>query len=63
VGKSTFTVRTDAVFTAGGTAHFYGGKVKLTEEEAKPLLRQGKVSRNEPPRTARPRARPANVGR
>jgi hypothetical protein len=45
VGKSTFTVRTDAVFTAGGTAHFYGGKVKLTEEEAKPLLRQGKVSK------------------
>jgi hypothetical protein len=31
--------------TAGGKAHFYGEKVKLSEEEAKPLLKDGRVSK------------------
>jgi hypothetical protein len=43
-GKSSFTVRTDCVVVAG-TPHFYAQKVKLSEEEAKPLLREGKVSK------------------
>jgi hypothetical protein len=42
--KSTYTVRTDAVIAAS-KPHFYGEKVKLSEEEAKPLLREGKVSK------------------
>jgi hypothetical protein len=42
--KSTYTVRTDAVITSS-KPHFYGEKVKLSEEEAKPLLREGKVSK------------------
>jgi hypothetical protein len=29
--------------TAGGKAHFYGDKVKLTEEEAKPLVKDDRV--------------------
>jgi hypothetical protein len=43
-GTSTFTVRTDCVIVAG-TPNFYGDKVKLSEEEAKPLLKEGKVSK------------------
>ena len=42
--KSTFIVRTDAVVASSETA-FYGEKVKLSDEEAKPLLKEGKVSR------------------
>ena len=42
--KSTFTVRTDCVIVAA-TPHFYGDKVKLSQEEAKPLLAEGKVSK------------------
>jgi hypothetical protein len=42
--KSSFTVRTDCVVVAG-TPHFYAQKVKLSEAEAKPLLREGKVSK------------------
>ena len=30
---------------ASSKPHFYGEKVKLSEEEAKPLLREGKVSK------------------
>jgi len=44
-GKSTFTVRTDCVIASMGKPHFYGDKVKLTEDEAKPLLKDGKVSK------------------
>jgi hypothetical protein len=43
-GKSTYVVRTDAVVAKSGTA-FYGEEVKLTPEEAKPLLAEGKVSK------------------
>ena len=43
-GKSTFIVRTAHVF-ASSKPHFHGEKVKLSEEEAKPLLKEGKVSR------------------
>jgi hypothetical protein len=42
--NSTFIVRTDMV-VASSRPHFYGDKVKLSEEEAKPLLREGKVSK------------------
>jgi hypothetical protein len=42
--KSSFTVRTDCVIVAG-TPSFYGDKVKLSDEEAKPLLKEGKVSK------------------
>ena len=42
--KSTFIVRTDAVI-ASNKPHFYGEKVKLTDEEAKPLLKDGRVSK------------------
>ena len=42
--KSTFIVRTDAVHAKSGPA-FYGEKVKLSDEEAKPLLKEGKVSK------------------
>jgi hypothetical protein len=42
--KSTFTVRTDAVIASMGKPHFYGDKVKLSDE-AKPLLKEGKVSK------------------
>jgi hypothetical protein len=28
-----------------GKPHFYGDKVKLSDEEAKPLLKEGKVSK------------------
>ena len=41
---STYTVRTDMV-TASTKPHFYGEKVKLSDEEAKPLLKEGKVSK------------------
>jgi hypothetical protein len=27
------------------TPHFYGDRVKLSQEEAKPLLKEGKVSK------------------
>jgi hypothetical protein len=43
--KSVYVVRTDAVIASSGTPHFYGEKVKLSEEEAKPLLKDGKVSK------------------
>ena len=43
--KSTYTVRTDAVHASSGKPAFYGEKVKLSEEEAKPLLKEGKVSK------------------
>jgi hypothetical protein len=43
--KSTYTVRTDAVI-ASNKPHFYGEQVKLSEEEAKPLLKEGKVSKD-----------------
>jgi hypothetical protein len=42
--KSTYVVRTDAVI-ASSKPHFYGEKVKLSEEEAKPLLKDGRVSK------------------
>jgi hypothetical protein len=42
--KSTFVVRTDQV-VASNKPHFYGEKVKLSEQEVKPLLREGKVSK------------------
>ena len=42
--KSSYVVRTDAVIASSGKPSFYGEKVKLSEEEAKPLLREGKVS-------------------
>ena len=43
--KSTYVVRTDAVI-ASSKPHFYGDKVKLSDEEAMPLLKDGKVSRS-----------------
>jgi hypothetical protein len=39
--KSIYVVRTDAVI-ASSKPRFYGEKVKLSEEEAKPLLRKGR---------------------
>ena len=42
--KSSFTVRTDCVIVAG-TPSFYGDKVKLSPQDAKPLLKEGKVSK------------------
>ncbi len=42
--KSTFVVRTDAVIASTGPA-FYGDKVKLSPDEAKPLLRDGRVEK------------------
>jgi len=42
--KSTFVVRTDQVF-ASSKPHFHGEKVKLSDEEAKPLLKDGRVSK------------------
>jgi hypothetical protein len=42
--KSSFIVRTDVVHVAG-TPNFYGDRVKLSPEDAKPLLREGKVSK------------------
>jgi hypothetical protein len=42
--KSSYVVRTDQV-VASNTPHFYGEKVKLSDEEAKPLLKEGKVSK------------------
>jgi hypothetical protein len=42
--KSTYVVRTDAVI-ASSKPHFYGDKVKLSDEEAKPLLKDGKVEK------------------
>jgi len=42
--KSTYIVRTDAVI-ASSQPHFYGEKVKLSDEEAEPLLKEGKVSK------------------
>ena len=43
--KSTFIVRTDAVVVAKSGTAFYGQEVKLSDEEAKPLLTEGKVSK------------------
>ena len=43
--KSSYVVRTDAVIASSGKPAFYGEKLKLSEEEAKPLLREGKVSK------------------
>ena len=43
--KSTFIVRTDAVVVAKSGTAFYGEEVKLSDEEAKPLLTEGKVSK------------------
>jgi hypothetical protein len=40
----TYVVRTDAVIAKSGPA-FYGDKVKLSGDEAKPLLAEGKVSK------------------
>ena len=42
--KSSYIVRTDAVI-ASNKPHFYGETVKLSEEEAKPLLKDGRVSK------------------
>jgi hypothetical protein len=42
--KSSFIVRTDCVVVAA-SPHFYGDKVKLSDEEAKALLKEGKVSK------------------
>jgi hypothetical protein len=42
--KSSYVVRTDAVI-ASSKPHFYGEKVSLSKEEAKPLLKEGKVSK------------------
>jgi hypothetical protein len=42
--KSTFIVRTDAVHAKSGTA-FYGEEIKLSEEQAKPLLKAGQVEK------------------
>jgi hypothetical protein len=44
--KSSYIVRTDAVIASSGKPSFYGDKVKPSEEEAKSLLREGKVSRS-----------------
>ncbi len=43
--KSTFIVRTDAVHASSGKPHFYGEKVQLSDEEAKPVLKDRKVSK------------------
>jgi hypothetical protein len=43
--KSSYVVRTDQVLASSGKPSFYGEKVKLSDEEAKPLLREGKVSK------------------
>jgi hypothetical protein len=43
--KSSYVVRTDAVVASSGKPAFYGEKVSLSEEEAKPLLKEGKVSK------------------
>jgi hypothetical protein len=43
--KSTSIVRTDAVHASTGKPHFYGEKVQLSDEEAKPLLKSGQVSK------------------
>jgi hypothetical protein len=42
--KSSYVVRTDAVVAKSGTA-FYGEEVKLSAEEAKPLLKDGRVEK------------------
>ena len=42
--KSTFIVRTDAVVAKSGTT-FYGEEVKLSDAEAKPLLKDGRVEK------------------
>jgi len=43
--NSTYTVRTDGVIASSGKPAFYGEKVKLSDEEAKPLLKDGRVSK------------------
>ena len=43
--KSSYVVRTDHVLASSGKPSFYGEKVKLSDEEAKPLLTEGKVSK------------------
>jgi hypothetical protein len=42
--KSSYVVRTDQV-VAFNKPHFYGEQVKLSDEEAKPLLKEGRVSK------------------
>ena len=42
--KSTFIVRTDAVIVAG-TPHFYAEQVKLSDADAKPYLRDGRIEK------------------
>jgi hypothetical protein len=42
--RSSYVVRTDQV-VASNKPHFYGEKVRLSDEEAKPLLTEGKVSK------------------
>ena len=43
--KSSYVVRTDHVLASSGKPSFYGEKVKLSDEEAKPLLKEGRVSK------------------
>ena len=43
--KSTYVVCTDAVVASSGKPSFYGEQIKLTDEEAKPLLKDGRVEK------------------
>jgi hypothetical protein len=43
--KSSYVVRTDAVIASSGKPAFYGQEIKLSPEEAKPLLKDGKVEK------------------
>ncbi len=43
--KSSYVVRTDAVVASSGKPSFYGEEVKLSAEEAKPLLKDGRVEK------------------
>lgn len=43
--KSSYIVRTDAVVASSDKPSFYGEQIKLSDEEAKPLLKEGKVSK------------------
>ena len=42
--KSSYVVRTDQVVASSGKPSFYGEKMKLSEEETKEFLKEGKVS-------------------
>jgi hypothetical protein len=42
--KSSYTVRTDCVIVAG-SPNLYGEQVKLSDADAKPLLKDGKISK------------------